>query len=382
MLHQVNLPGCVPQLKKIVEFQREVLQYACEGKFQIPLVEADLKALFGDNKGSWLWGKLWTQPKKKNGILPPKKESTLHLSIQKLAEYYQQNTKEGVATLVAFDNDILFADHLNDPNFRFLYPKLTKTNKGLISPLMVSFYVDLLKSGFIEAIHGNPQKLDRDGFIASFWENNKELGVCPACDRERSDKVDKKVFDDADHFLPKSKYPFLSLHPFNLFPLCIYCNRSFKGDRDIVDDQNNAPLTNIFHPYRRTVLEKLDLQVFRDSDGVSKLGEFIDKDGMPSRRMVGFNKVFKLSERWVERLRIQKKNIVEKIIEEGDKLRRREQPDLITKNELEIILQEEQQSTVKKYGKRPGFIVQNSYLTCALSDKGEFQDLFRCFADI
>jgi len=94
------------------------------------------------------------------------------------------------------------------------------------------------------------------------------------------------------------------------------------------------------------------------------------------------NKVFKLSKRWVERLRIQKENIIDKIIEEGDRLRRRNQPELITEEELTIILEEEQTSTVKKYGKRPGFIVQNSYLTCALNDVEEFQELYRYFEGV
>ena len=380
MLHKVNLPGCISQLERIVGFQREVLRTACENDYQLPLQENDLKILFGDAPGEWIWGKLWTQPRGKNGILLPKEKSNIHLRLEKLIRYYQINQQEGAATLVAFDNDIRFVDYLDDVNFRFQYSTLAKANRDLIKPLMVAFYEDLLASGFLEAIHGLPQRLNRDDFIASFWNSNPNLNVCPACDRERSDKVDIKVYDDADHFLPKSKYPFLSLHPFNLFPLCIYCNRSFKGDRDIVDNQNDAPLTNIFHPYKRAVLEKLDLKVFRDAQGVSKLGEFIDIDGMPSRRMDSLNRVFRLSERWIDRLKIQKENIIDKIIEEGNRLRRRNQLNLINEQEFKTVLEEEQQSTINKYGKRPGFIVQNSYLSCALNDNGEFQELYKYFS--
>ncbi|MEZ4885802.1 MAG: hypothetical protein R3E32_13795 [Chitinophagales bacterium] len=388
MLHKVNLPSCVPQLEEIVKFQREVLRAACEGDYQFPFIaddvnnENNIKTIFGDDRGAWFWKKLWSQPTKKdnNGNLPPKKKTTIHTGLEKLTAYYQQNSQEGIATLSAFDNDIQFADKLNDADFRFKYPDLEKNNQELIKLLMITFYEDLLAAGFIAAIHGGSKKLDRDGFIASYWSENVGFNVCSACDRERSDVIDFKIYDDADHFLPKSKYPFLSLHPYNLFPLCVYCNRSFKGDRDIIDDHNDAPLANIFHPYKRTVLEKLDLKVYRDQKGVSKIGEFTDSDGMPSRKMNSLNKVFKLNERWVDRLRIQKENIVDFVLSERANLERRRLYQFLNDNELKEMLIDKQKQTFAKFGKKPGYVVQNSYLTCVLSDTDEFEELSRYFA--
>ena len=225
-------------------------------------------------------------------------------------------------------------------------------------------------------------KLDRDDFISSFWSNNTELNVCPACDRERSDKIDDKVYDDADHFLPKSKYPFLYLHPFNLFPLCMYCNRSFKGDRDMVDDNNNAPLLNIFHPYKRTALEKLNLQIYRDQNGVPKLGDFADIDGMPSRRMTSLNRVFRLDERWVRRLKTPKDDVIDLIIDMCARLNQKGQTDDINSDELRIILEQAKDRVIKRLGKNPGYIVRKSYLDFALLDDDEFEEIERYFTPV
>lgn len=394
MLHKVNLPSCVPELERIVEFQRMVLRFACEGQYAFPLDEDKIKNLFGNDIGEWFWKKFYTQPTKrdKDGNLPAPKKTTIHNSLQELTQHYLQTPQEGVDTLAAFDNDIRFADSLDDPDFRFQYPNLTETNRNLIKPLMVAFYEDLLISGFVEAIHGDTEKLDRDGFIASFWRNNEGLKTCPACDRERSDVILKrnittgeienlKIYSDADHFLPKSKYPFLSLHPFNLFPLCIPCNRSFKVARDIIDKLNDAPLVNIFHPYLRPVLEHLDLKVYRDGNGVS-LGEFTDTIGMPSRRMNNLNRVFRLNDRWIQRLRDQKENILSNLRKERRKHIRKGTMNQFDENELKMLLIEEQEDTLERYGKNPGFIVQNSYLSCALNDSDEFEELYKHFAGI
>lgn len=385
MLHKVNLPGCVPQLERIVEFQRDVLRAACEGDYVFPLDENQIKALFGDDAGKWFWGKLWRQPRKKNGVLPPKEKTIIHNSLEKLTAYYQKKSQEGIDTLNAFDNDIQFADHLDDPNFRFQYPNLQEANQKLIKPLMIAFYKDLLKSGFVEAIHGDSKKLDRDGFIASFWDKNQGLGVCPACDSRKSPQIGGKVFDDADHFLPKSKYPFLSLHPFNLFPLCIYCNRPIKGDKDIIDDINNAPLVNIFHPYKRPALEQIEVIVYRDQTGYSKLGNLIDKGGMPSRRLSNLNRVFKISGKWGGELQNNRKAIINEIIEAGGGFKNfiKNNNLILTPTEIQDELKASLERKVKTrkngLGEFAGYILQGSYLNCALSDTEEFNELYQYY---
>lgn len=59
--------------------------------------------------------------------------------------------------------------------------------------------------------------------------------VCPYCNRQfisiyNSD--DGKTGPELDHFLPKSKYPYLALSFYNLIPCCHVCNSNLKGSLD------------------------------------------------------------------------------------------------------------------------------------------------------
>lgn len=62
-----------------------------------------------------------------------------------------------------------------------------------------------------------------------------DLRVCPYCNRQYITPVltqNGMMRGDMDHFLPKSKYPYLSLSIYNLIPVCRFCNSSFKGDKE------------------------------------------------------------------------------------------------------------------------------------------------------
>ncbi|MFK7947304.1 MAG: hypothetical protein AB8G11_06940, partial [Saprospiraceae bacterium] len=361
MLHSVSMHNSVNELNRIVEFQREILIISVRmSHLPFSLTKDFLIRFIKPKEGEWLWKKMWTQPRNKNGVKPPLEESTFNKKLQKLIDYLKNNVSEGKKILDAFDNDIEFHKHLNNPDFRFQYLTLTENTQNAVKPLMIAFYEDLLKSGFIQEIHKGVEasRYNRDKFIGSFWKVNNELEVCPACDRERSDKVDDKVYDDADHFLPKSVYPFLSLHPYNLFPLCIYCNRSFKGDRDSVDNHNNAPLPNIFHPYLRPALHKIRIDIERNDTGVVK-SVIEDIEQNPSRRLNSLFRVFKLDTRWVDRLRHHRKNIIDDIISDGKRLRRRHGYTIENfdfRRELRTTIREMLDERIEKLGKKVGFI--------------------------
>lgn len=60
-------------------------------------------------------------------------------------------------------------------------------------------------------------------FIKREFIQNTQLRICPYCGEEKIEPtaVTKKQID---HFLPKSKYPFLGFCFYNLIPSCIVCN--------------------------------------------------------------------------------------------------------------------------------------------------------------
>ena len=69
------------------------------------------------------------------------------------------------------------------------------------------------------------KKFNRGIFKTNFKLEN-ELYVCPYCD---SDTISNERNGWIEHFLPKSKFPYLSCNPFNLIPSCTACNVAGSG---------------------------------------------------------------------------------------------------------------------------------------------------------
>ncbi|MES2641054.1 MAG: HNH endonuclease signature motif containing protein [Myxococcota bacterium] len=59
--------------------------------------------------------------------------------------------------------------------------------------------------------------------------------ICPLCGQ--------RVVSTLDHYLPKSKYPSLSVHPRNLIPACADCNKTKQAKVGTISDENTI------HPY-------------------------------------------------------------------------------------------------------------------------------------
>ena len=82
-----------------------------------------------------------------------------------------------------------------------------------------------------------------------------DLRICPYCGRAFIYSVQRaggktEVKPQIDHFLPKSKYPFLALSFMNLIPSCQTCNmKDCKGDNDPVKNYNAPASFRIQYPY-------------------------------------------------------------------------------------------------------------------------------------
>lgn len=96
-------------------------------------------------------------------------------------------------------------------------------------------------------------KYGRREFLDAFIKENADLEICPYCDENRLYIKNKSAtHTDIDHFLPKSKYPHLACHPYNLVPLCHHCNSSTKGDIDPYKER--VILGRSLYPYGRIKL--------------------------------------------------------------------------------------------------------------------------------
>ncbi len=390
MLHKINRPQSWQQMENLLQFQQNVLSLLCDSATPVPLddIEAPQPTLLaafhthlGTAPGDWFWGKRGRQIKSGGTLLKALKDVVTHV---------YAHPAEGPKILAAFHHDTTFhKDNTNQTTFAFEYhTQLTDDARKVLKPLFQAFYTDLLAGGFPASIHGGPPgNFDRDSFISAFWEANKEMSVCPACDGPRSDTEGDKHFDDADHYLPKSEYPFFSLHPANLVPLCLQCNRTFKGDRDPADtrsltpqerdplyQQTHGPLTGAFFPYAKLpAVSQLTLHVTRSPTGERQMC-FEDHSGMPSRRAASYTRVFHIPGRWKGRLDDQIKSLRNELAQTGRSHVRlmRRLSDTELKQEIFYMLDDR----IKLISQEENLVVQTSYLRYALSDSDEFQELY------
>ena len=104
-----------------------------------------------------------------------------------------------------------------------------------IKPLLVEFYETLLERA---KAPGTKQDYYQKLIAAN------EFQYCPCCGLsyfESGDSQDREAFD---HYLPKSKYPFLCVNFKNLVPLCNKCNSDRKGTKDPIKEGSKA-----FYPF-------------------------------------------------------------------------------------------------------------------------------------
>jgi hypothetical protein len=300
--------------------------------------------------------------------------------LKSLIEFVQANPGSCRVILDAFDHDITFPDHIDDPDFQFSYQTvLDEDTRDALKPLMVAFYEELLYSGFPDETHHNSTKFNRDSFIRAFWAANSDLNVCPACDGQRPDSIGDKNYSDADHYLPKAAYSFLAVHPANLVPICKECNSSFKGTRDPIDEVDDAPLVNIFIPYYRPALDFIDVETRQTDTGVLQF-RILDSNGTRSRRVDNLDRTFRLEERWVSRQR----QVVGSVSEELTGARRiiRRLGGSPGDIELRAQLQDMLERRAERIGKDHNYVLHTSYLRFAEADQGEFDELLRQFKGV
>lgn len=101
--------------------------------------------------------------------------------------------------------------------------------------IYVDSFNDIIKHIFVDELYEH--YLDKFQFVKSM-----NLKVCPYCGRQKINVASIPGRRDSkppiDHFLPKSKYPFLAVSLYNMIPCCTVCNDiSNKGDFDPLDGE-------------------------------------------------------------------------------------------------------------------------------------------------
>lgn len=172
-----------------------------------------------------------------------------------------------------------------------------------------SFYEALRDSGLPGYLFSEPgaAPFHRQNFLAGFQYMNQGLTICAICDELKwCTKTGDFILADIEHYLPKSLYPHLACHPFNLLPICHNCNL-LKRNADPLKGRSNIrrSLENIFLPYREPGLgSKTYLHVrLGKSYASTELGPLRLRTATDLRqRIEAFGDVYRVPKRWQEQI--------------------------------------------------------------------------------
>lgn len=96
-----------------------------------------------------------------------------------------------------------------------------------------NFYGNFYTIGFTRATFKRLFETDLKDYYFNLKEE-KKLTVCPFCAITPFLTKVEKMREAFDHYFPKSVYPFNSVNPDNLFPMCHNCNSKYKGAREVI----------------------------------------------------------------------------------------------------------------------------------------------------
>jgi|GEM_PF-6612590 bacteriophage lambda ninG protein len=206
---------------------------------------------------------------------------------------------------VAKDNDIMhriesFLELDNHKDFYYTNISSTENYNQIINyleldsaPLKELGKYLYNSNGFLSKI-GIKENYSVDKDIFSKYREQMEGKNCPYCG-EKMTKV------EIDHFLPKSKYPLLSIYSNNLIPSCIECNKE-------KDENIELP---ICHPFKFNHLDYIKF-IFNDYEAIAipHVEDSMSEMELPINNMIkttNLNRLFK-------------RNIIEKDLRELDQL--------------------------------------------------------------
>lgn len=287
MIHALKLPPITRErLMDIVRMQIDLLYYAascddvqhstCISYFNEKPLEECFKGR-GEAIAGWLW-----RGTKRNEFLKQFAASgcdkrqdkqawclRLRKEVCDFASIHTDTTKTFIVIGDFFDGEQTPEGKKNEsnPSWRERAARfLLYFYKEILSEDTASFPAELF-TGEDRKPFGRKELLE--AFFAE--KENQGLEICPACDGSyyfmRGQKKDGQEIIHAflDHYLPESRYPHFACHPYNLVPVCHFCNSSVKGEKDpLLKEGVRQPLYRSALPYGAIDLGSytyLDVQV-------------------------------------------------------------------------------------------------------------------------
>jgi hypothetical protein len=275
MLHPTKLPDCAATLYLILDLQDHLLDFARSFMWgSADDFRTGLTAQLGQGIADWLY-------------------ANRARFIDPLLGFSKRPQPVKDTILQAFRHDRQYPTGAENPAFTFeLVVDNTDKAKGEIRAWLVNFYEQFKQSGFPPCIGGGVTDFRDEDWVVAYRRVNQhsKTCTCAVCDGTLKDGT------TIEHFFPKSKYPALSVHPYNLLPLCKECNNVYKGDKDPLDGR---AMTDIFLPYLRHVREVACLTFKPQPNAQEQIAfEAAPPNNVTTTQLQALADLFKVPQQW------------------------------------------------------------------------------------
>ncbi|TSI07661.1 hypothetical protein [Lysinibacillus sp. BW-2-10] len=176
---------------------------------------------------------------------------------------------------------------------------------------------------------------NRGNFHENFYKENMEIKVCPYCDMALTVS---KSSNYVEHFLPKAKFPLLSMNPYNLISSCDSCNKGEEGKGENVKSDITTPYNHFIGEYIDFNLKKGVIHLSNLSN-LSSIDNYLDLLKLEKR--YGQDKAFKYLKTELE--------IQFEYFSEMDNLSQSKIDDFLTKRDRHSPFNIALKSVIKKY---------------------------------
>ena len=170
-------------------------------------------------------------------------------------EYDTLNDAEQKFIMEAFRNNISIEKICCGDVIPISYEKISKEINENISKQLKIFFAYLYDK-FIKIKKFKNEYFDISEYYKELKRKEVVMGICPFCGISEFHTEQDKARDPFDHYLAKSKYPFISVYYGNLVVMCSNCNgSSYKGEKDLLSYKKK-----IFYPYTKNIKNKLSIK--------------------------------------------------------------------------------------------------------------------------
>ncbi len=227
------------KIKKLQEFNTAILKVWVEAK------PADV---FSEN--------LFTDAQFKELVLSEKskpKKDSLYKPIEEIFNLVKNNSVAQKELKKAFNLNNRIKDLCdNNSNLPIEYKEFKAFG---IDKKLKKFYEDFYNVVFDRPKFKELFKTDLKEYYFDLKEK-RELTVCPFCGIKPLKSRTEMKREAFDHYFAKAVYPFNSVNPDNLIPMCSDCNSGYKSTKEVVFTKKKkiaANRTKAFYPFDETI---------------------------------------------------------------------------------------------------------------------------------